>query len=138
MSNRGGYPEFDPYARILELASHGETQIVCGVSRNVMDVYRQSHPDIARALVKSTNVRLMVFDDLTPYTFRIGVNTELGLGFFACYYGKIGNRVHMEGLTTKNPRMLDSIVAMYEGLMTHGSELTLQQLDAAEIPISRE
>jgi len=132
MSNRGGYPEFDPYTRILELAAHERTEIVCAVTRLVMDAYRQHRPEVVRSLVRAENVRLILFDDLTPYNFRIGVNTELGLGFFACYYGKAGNRVHLEGLSTKNPLLLEAIEAMYRGLSAHGTELTIKELDGLE------
>jgi hypothetical protein len=129
MSNTGGYPEFDPFPRLVELSGHKGLEIVGAVTSQTIHSYYTARPDVLRSLVDATNARLYVFNDLTPYKFRIGVNTDMGKGFFCAYYGHDENRVYLEGLTSYNPIMIEALEAMFWGLVAHGTEVTVEYLN---------
>jgi|ERR1017187_2774886 hypothetical protein len=124
MSNSGGYPEYDPYSRILELAAHPNIEIYLAVAATAMRAYLVDMPQIAQRLVAAKNIRLFVFWTLTPYKLRIGVNTELGRGFVCAYYGHRDNKVDLEGISSDHPYFVEAFEAMYLGLIGKGTEIT--------------
>ena len=133
MSEAGGYPEYDPYPRIVELASHAKLEIYVAVTLTTMQCYFADQPDTAIKLVTCDNIRLYVFDDLTPYKFRIGLNTDLQDGFFCAYYGHRGNKVDLEGIRSDNPIMVEAFENLYLGLLGKGTQITEQNLQLVKV-----
>jgi hypothetical protein len=129
MSNTGGYPEFDPFPRLVELSAHKRLEIVAAVTSQTIHSYYADHPEVLRALVERANVHVYTYNDLTPYKFRIGINTDIGKGFFCAYYGHDDNRVYLEGLASYNPVMIEALEAMFWGLIARGVEVSGQYLD---------
>jgi hypothetical protein len=129
MSNTGGYPEFDPFPRLVELSGHKNLDIVAAVTAQTIRAYNDVQPEVLRTLAAAANVRLYAFNDLTPYKFRIGINTDIGRGFFCAYYGHDDDRVYLEGLASYNPVMLQALEAMFWGLMASGVEVSAAYLD---------
>lgn len=129
MSNTGGYPEYDPFPRLVELSAHKRLDIVAAVTAQTIRSYYADRPEVLRALVERANVRLYAFDDLTPYKFRIGINTDIGRGFFCAYYGHEDNRVFLEGVASYNAVMIEAIEVMFWGLIARGAQVSGQYLD---------
>lgn len=132
MSNTGGYPEFDPFPRLVELSAHQSLEVVAAVTAQTVRSYYAERPGVLRTLVTATNVQLYVFDDLTPYRFRIGVNTDINKGFFCAYYGHEDDRVYLDGLASYNPIMIEALEAMFRGLIARGVEVTGRYLDGLD------
>jgi hypothetical protein len=132
VSNSVGYPEFDPFPRLVELSAHQSLEIVAAVTSQTVRSYYADRPGVLRTLVAATNVQLYVFDDLTPYRFRIGVNTDINKGFFCAYYGHEDDRVYLDGLASYNPIMIEALEAMFRGLIARGVEVSSQYLDGLD------
>ena len=120
MSNTGGYPEYDPYSRILELSSSGKIAITIAVTKNSFRDYYSKNPEIAIKVATNPNIRLFLFDNLTPYRFRVGINTEIGKGFFCGYHGQDGSKVKVEGIVSENSVLLEAFESLFEGLLLKG------------------
>lgn len=131
MSNTGGYPEFDPYVRILELtSSYDSVEIYIAVTIPTFQEYAKIKPDIIRKLLTLTNVKLYLFKNLIPYKFRIGINTDLESGFFCTYHGHLDNKVTLEGIKSKNPLFLEAFENLYLQLLNHGVKLSLNNWES--------
>ncbi|WP_298266172.1 hypothetical protein [uncultured Lutibacter sp.] len=121
MSNTGGYPEFDPYPRILELSNFETLDIYLAISKFSFVQYIRDNPHIAMQLITSKKIHIYIFENQIPYQYRIGVNTDLKLGFYSTYYGHNNNKVELEGIQSNNKLVIDSIKAMFFGLIKQGS-----------------
>ena len=121
MSNTGGYPEYDPYRKIVDLSSYRNVEIFLAVTLTSVRDYSQKNPEVVKAMVSSNNVKLYVFENMVPYQYRIGLNTEIMEGFFCSYYGHKSNKVDLEGIATANPLMLDAIETLFMGLLDRGT-----------------
>ncbi|HEV8558238.1 MAG TPA: hypothetical protein VGR06_17840 [Actinophytocola sp.] len=132
MSHTGGYPEFDPFTRLLEISGHSNLEIHAAITEQTIRAYYRERPEVLRGIVSSQSVKLYTFADLTPYRFRIGINTHLGVGFFCAYYGHTDNRVELEGIRSENPTMIAAIEAMFWGLLRRGQQVTSDWLRGLE------
>jgi hypothetical protein len=130
MSNTGGYPEYDPYNRILELTSYNSVETYIAVTRVSFKEYYSKFPQIGNQLVSNPKIKFYVFDNLTPYRFRIGINTDVGMGFFCGYYGHNENKVSLEGIKSTHPVIMEAIETLYLGLLGKGTHVTSQNLNS--------
>lgn len=126
MSNTGGYPEYNPYTRIIELAMNDNITIYLAVSRVSFREFSQRNQRIANEIVRNDKIKIFIFDNLTPYKFRIGINTDIKTGFFCAYHGHNSDTVNLEGIRTNNPVLLEALEQLYMGLLSNGEELTLK------------
>ena len=123
MSNTGGFPEYDPYVRIMELTTNSNIEIYVSVTRVSFKDYYSQFPATAIQVINNSKVKLYLFDNLTPYRFRIGLNTDLGIAFFCGYHGHNQNKVNLEGIKSNNPVLLEAIENLYIGLLSKGTEI---------------
>lgn len=124
MSHTGGYPEYDPFFRLLELSGNNRLTVHAAMTEHTVKSYYNIRPDVIERIARAGNVHLYVFSDMTPYTYRIGVNTHLGLGFFCAYFGHSDNRVWLEGVKSNNLTIIGAIEALFWGLLRAATEVT--------------
>jgi hypothetical protein len=132
MSNNGGSPQYDPFGRLLELASNQAVELTFALSRAaILNAYRKDSKLFER-LLGFRNVRMIAFDDLTVFYNRIGVNTAKGIAFYCSYRGHAKEKADYEGFYTREPMTIDLIAAIYDGLLQRGTLVTLEGLKASQ------
>lgn len=119
MSNTGGLPHYDPFPRILELSSSRKCRIVVGITSAAFNQWIENNREMGQLLL-SAGVEIYVFQDLTPYEYRIGVNTEIGTAFLCVFRGQIENRVHIDGFVTYSSGMLRAVESLFHALISKG------------------
>lgn len=129
MSYAGGYPKSDPFLRINGLATDNKLTIYAAMSQDAFVDYAKRKPVIIKDMVCKENLKIYLFNDLTPYQYRIGVNTELKRGFFCgCFSKEQYDNDELEGFSTQNKVFIDAIIHLFQGLLKDGTEITSQNV----------
>lgn len=130
MSHTGGYPEYDPFYRLLELSGNAHLVVHAALTEHTVRSYLASRPDILEGIVRSANIHLYTFSDITPYAYRVGVNAHIKLGFFCTNFGHDDNRVSLEGIRSENPAVIGAIEALFWGLLRTATKVTEEWLES--------
>lgn len=129
MSYAGGYPKSDPFSRINGLAADNKLTIYAAMSQDAFVDYAKRKPDIIKDMIRKKNLKIYLFNNLTPYQYRIGVNTELKRGFFCgCFTREQYDNDELEGFSTQNKVFIDAIIHLFQGLLKNGTAITSQNM----------
>lgn len=120
--------EFSNYLALSSTNHFPNLEIYVAITLTTMQQYYADKPEIASELIAQSNIRVYVFDNLTPYKIRIGINTDLESGFVCAYFGHRDEKVDLEGIKSDNPIFLEIFETLFLGLLTKGVEITENNL----------
>lgn len=123
MSNTGGVPEFDPYPKILNICRTSRKGMVyIAVTEASFVEWSKNNLGTLRELIEQENLRIYLFDDLTPSHYRLGLNTNMSRGFLVYNFGNDGDQNHLEGFSSSDRLVLNSIRTQFHSLVDERHE----------------
>jgi hypothetical protein len=128
LSNTGGYPQYDPFPRILQLALIGKVTVKCGLSEQGFRSWARNNQDIAEKLLSTQGIEITVFEDLTAYTYRVGANSSSSEAFLAIYSGQKADLVDIEGIAGTGTGFHDLVALIFDSLVAKGKRPSIRQM----------
>lgn len=134
MSDYGGYPEFDASGYLRSAGATGHRDIVAAV--NTASFRSWAEADLSRAidLVSQPNIRIVIFDNLAPHRFRIGVNTEKSVAFICFHYGHSGNKVRLQGICGRSEPFVACVSVLFDCLLLKGTRVSKDWIEKNCVP----
>jgi hypothetical protein len=133
LSNTGGYPQYDPFPRLLQLALIGKVMVKCGLSEQGFRTWARNNQDIAEKLLSTQGIEITVFEDLTAYTYRVGANSSSSEAFLAIYSGQKADLVDIEGIAGTGTGFHDLVALIFDSLVAKGKRPSIRQMFGDEL-----